>query len=56
MDSALSQGTRSFGTIADRFNSRLGRSFVRYLELRLQLFGLESRETGFICSFFLCCW
>jgi hypothetical protein len=35
-----------FGTRAGRFNPRLGRFVVRYLELRFQLFGLEARETG----------
>jgi uncharacterized membrane protein YqjE len=44
MDSAPSLGTESSEpsvTFRD-----LAANFVRYLELRLQLFGLESRETG----------
>src|ERR1700730_6252024 len=35
----------SFGTSADRSIRNAIAFFVRYLELRLQLFGLESRET-----------
>jgi uncharacterized membrane protein YqjE len=47
MELDSSQGTRaskpsSLGSIQD-----LVAFFVRYLELRLQLFGLESREAGF---------
>src|SRR5271165_1759084 len=44
MDSAQSQGTEpSQPSVPLR---DLAAHFVRYLELRLELFGLESRETG----------
>jgi hypothetical protein len=36
----------SFGTVIVEFHPRF-RRFLRYLELRLQLLGLESRENGF---------
>ena len=44
MDSAQSQGTEA--SQASAALRDLVAHFVRYLELRLQLFGLESRETG----------
>jgi hypothetical protein len=44
MDSAQSQGTEASQASAPLRD--LAAHFVRYLELRLQLFGLESRETG----------
>jgi hypothetical protein len=44
MDSAQSQGTEASQASAPLRD--LVAHFVRYLELRLQLFGLESRETG----------
>ena len=47
MESDPSQGTRaSVPSPVDSIRD-LVVFFVRYLELRLQLFGLESRETGF---------
>src|ERR1700736_1297235 len=46
MDSDPSQGTRaSEPAPTDSIRNAIA-FFVRYLELRLQLFGLESRETG----------
>jgi uncharacterized membrane protein YqjE len=46
MDSDPSQGTRaSEPAPIDSIRNAIA-FFVRYLELRLQLFGLESRETG----------
>jgi uncharacterized membrane protein YqjE len=46
MDSDTSQGTRaSEPAPIDSIRNAIA-FFVRYLELRLQLFGLESRETG----------
>ena len=44
MDSAQSQGTEASQASAPLRD--LVAHFVRYLELRLQLFGLESRKTG----------
>ena len=45
MDSAQSHGTGASQASAPLRD--LAAHFVRYLELRLQLFGLESREMGF---------
>jgi uncharacterized membrane protein YqjE len=47
MDSDPSQGNQASGPApGDSLRDSVA-FFVRYLELRLQLFGLESRETGF---------